>query len=202
MIHYLLKSISYIFHPLIMPLLGVIFYFSKTPRFIPDPVIKAKVFSISILTIILPILLYFLLKTIRQVESLDLKTSKERIIPLILNVLILVLILKRVLPYDEIPELYYFYLGILFSSLTCLFLAFLKFKASIHMIGSAGFFMFAVALSIHFKININGTIALMCVIIGAIATSRLHLKAHTNAELLIGFIVGLTPQVVLLNYWL
>ena len=70
------------------------------------------------------------------------------------------------------------------------------------MIGSAGFFMFAVALSIHFKININGTIALMCVIIGAIATSRLHLKAHTNAELLIGFFVGLVPQMVLLNYWL
>ena len=202
MMHYILKSISYIFHPLIMPLVGVIFYFSKTPRFIPDPVIKAKVFSISILTVILPILLYFLLKTIKQVESLELKTNKERIIPLILNLLILILILKRVLPYEEIPELYYFYLGILFSSLTCLFLAILKFKASIHMIGSAGFFMFAIALSIHFKININGTIALMCVIIGAIATSRLHLKAHTTAELLIGFIVGLLPQMMLLNYWL
>ncbi len=202
MIHYLLKSISYIFHPLIMPVLGVIFYFSKTPRFIPEPVIRAKLFSITILTLILPILLYFLLKTIRKVESLELKTSKERIIPLILNILILGLILKRVLPFEEISELYYFYLGILFSTLTCLFLAILRFKASIHMIGSAGFFMFAVALSIHFKININGTIALMCVIIGAIATSRLHLKAHTNAELLIGFFVGLTPQLVLLNYWL
>ncbi|MBO3099280.1 hypothetical protein [Gelidibacter pelagius] len=202
MIHYLLKSISYIFHPLLMPLLGVIFYFSKTPRFIPEPVMKAKVFSITILTIILPILLYFLLKTIKRVESLELKTTRERIIPLILNVLIIFLILKRVLSHDEIPELYYFYLGILFSTLTCLVLAILRFKASIHMIGSAGFFMFAVALSIHFKININGTIALMFVIIGGIATSRLHLKAHNNAELLIGFLVGLVPQLVLLNYWL
>lgn len=202
MIHYLLKSISYIFHPLIMPLLGLVFYFTKTPRFIPEPVIRAKVFSITILTIILPILLYFLLKTIRQVESLDLKTTKERIIPLILNVFITGLILNRVLPYDEIPELYYFYLGILFSSLACLILAILRFKASIHMIGSAGFFMFAVALSIHFKININGSIAIMCIILGAIATSRLHLKAHTNAELLMGLFIGLVPQLLLLNYWL
>ncbi|MCL8008478.1 hypothetical protein M8845_13695 [Gelidibacter japonicus] len=202
MIHYLLKSISYIFHPLLMPLLGVIFYFSKTPRFIPEPVMKAKVFSITILTIILPILLYFLLKTIKKVDSLELKTSKERIIPLTLSALIIFLILKRVLSYDEIPELYYFYLGILFSTLTCLVLAILKFRASIHMIGSAGFFMFAVALSIHFKININGTIALMCIVMGGIATSRLHLKAHNNTELLIGFFVGLVPQIVLLNYWL
>lgn len=202
MIHYLLKSISYIFHPLIMPLLGLVFYFTKTPRFIPEPVIRAKVFSITILTIILPILLYFLLRTIRQVESLDLKTTKERIIPLILNVFITGLILNRVLPHDEIPELYYFYLGILFSSLACLILAILRFKASIHMIGSAGFFMFAVALSIHFKININGSIAIMCIILGAIATSRLHLKAHTNAELLMGLFIGLVPQLLLLNYWL
>lgn len=202
MIHYLLKSISYIFHPLLMPLLGVIFYFSKTPRFIPEPVMKAKVFSITVLTIILPILLYFLLKTIKKVDSLELKTSKERIIPLTLSALIIFLILKRVLSYDEIPELYYFYLGILFSTLTCLVLAILKFRASIHMIGSAGFFMFAVALSIHFKININGTIALMCIVMGGIATSRLHLKAHNNTELLIGFFVGLVPQIVLLNYWL
>lgn len=202
MIHYILKSFSYIFHPLLMPLLGVIFYFSKTPRFIPEPVMKAKVFSITILTIILPILLYFLLKTIKKVESLELKTTRERIIPLILNLMIVVLILKRVLPYDEIPELYYFYLGILISVITCLFLAILKFKASIHMIGSAGFFMFAVALSIHFQINIIGSIAMMCIVMGAIATSRLHLKAHTNPELLIGFLVGLLPQLVLLNYWL
>jgi len=202
MIHFLLKSISYIFHPLIMPLLGVIFYFSKTPRFIPDPVIKAKVFSITILTLILPVLLYFLLKTIRQVESLHLKSTKERLIPLFLNAVIIGLILNRVLPYQEIPELYYFYLGILFSTLACLFLAIFKIKASIHMIASAGFFMFALTLSIHFKININGTVALMCIIIGAIATSRLHLKAHTNVELILGFFVGLVPQLILLNYWL
>lgn len=202
MMHYLLKSISYIFHPLIMPLLGAIFYFSKTPRFIPDPVIKAKVFSITILTLFLPILLYFLLKTIQKVESLELRTTKERIIPLFLNALIMTLILNRILPYSEIPELYYFYLGILFSTLACLLLAFLRIKASIHMIGCAGFFMFAIALSIHFKININGTIAMMCIILGAIATSRLHLMAHTNAELSIGFLVGLVPQLVLLNYWL
>lgn len=198
----LIKSVSYLFHPLIMPLLGVIFYFSKTPRFIPEPIMKAKVFSVTILTLILPILLYFLLKTIKKVNSLQLETTKERILPLVLNCIIISLILSRVLTYDEIPELYYYFVGILGSSIACLVLAILKFKASIHMIASAGFFMFAIALSIHFKININGTIALMCIILGAVATSRLHLKAHTPIELIIGFVIGLVPQLVLLNYWL
>ena len=185
-----------------MPLLGVLFYFSKTPRFIPDNLKNAKVFSTIVLTIVLPILLFFLLKTIRKVDSIYLKTSKERIIPLLLNCLICLLLLWRVYPPTEIQELYYFFVGVLCSTLACFILAIANVKASIHMIAASGFFMFAIALSIHYKINVNGTIALMSIILGAIATSRLHLNAHTNSELLIGLFTGLFPQLILLQFWL
>jgi len=200
--HFILKSISFVFHPLIMPLLGVVFYFSKTPRFIPEPVIKAKIFSIIILTIILPILLFFLLRTVNKVDSIYLKSTKERLIPLFINCIITVLILLRVLTSNEIIELYYFFLGILCSTLACFILAIFKVKASIHMIAASGFFMFAIAIGIHYQININGTIALMMIILGAVATSRLHLKAHTDQELIIGLFVGLFPQLIFLKYWL
>ncbi|ULC59461.1 hypothetical protein MBM09_00430 [Flaviramulus sp. BrNp1-15] len=198
----LLKSISYIFHPLIMPLLGVIFYFSKSPRFIPREVIQAKLVSLSILTIILPILLFYLLRTLGKVKSINLESTEERIYPLILNSIIIILVLKRIATPSQVIELYFFFLGILISNLTCLLLAFLKFKASIHMIGISGIFMFFVALSIHFSININGTLALMVIIIGAIATSRLHMNAHTYIELILGFFIGMIPQLILVNYWL
>jgi membrane-associated HD superfamily phosphohydrolase len=199
---FILKSISVIFHPLIMPLLGVFFFFSKTPRFIPEPVMKAKIFSILILTFILPILLFFLLKTINKVDSIHLKSTRERLIPLFINCVIITLILIRVVPSNEIVELYFFFLGILCSSLACFILAIFKIKASIHMIAASGFFMFAVALGMHYQININGTIALMMIILGAIATSRLHLKAHTNQELIIGVFTGFFPQFILMTYWL
>jgi len=199
---HVLKSVSFVFHPLIMPFLGVLFYFSKSPRFIPDITIKAKLFSIGILTIILPILLFYLLKTINKINSFYLETTKERIWPLILNCAIVILILNRVLTQNEIPELYFFFVGILCSTLSSLILAILKFKVSIHMIASAGLFMFVMAVGIHFKININGSIAIMCIILGAIATSRLHLKAHNGVELIIGFFIGFLPQLIMLNYWL
>ena len=99
-------------------------------------------------------------------------------------------------------QLFYFFVGILLSNLICLILALSKIKASIHMIAASGFFIFAIAIGIHFKININGTIALMMIILGAIATSRLHLKAHTNQELIIGLFTGLVPQLFLMNFWL
>jgi len=200
--NFILKSISFVFHPLIMPLLGVIFYFSRTPRYIPEPVMKGKIFSIVILTIILPILLFFLLKTVNKVDTIYLKSTRERLIPLFINSIIITLILIRVITANEIVELYFFFLGILCSNLACLILAIFKIKASIHMIAASGFFMFAVALGIHYQININGTIALMMIILGAIATSRLHVKAHTNQELAIGLFTGIFPQIIFLNYWL
>jgi len=197
-----LRSISFIFHPLIMPLLGVIFYFSKSPRHFTFELIQAKLISISILTILLPILIYFLLKTLGKTHSIYLKTTKERVIPLVVNALIILLVIKRVLPSNQILELYYFFIGILISTLSCLILAVLDFKASIHMVAIAGVFMFALGISINFSININGSLALLALITGAIATSRLHLKAHSNIELIIGFCIGFIPQLILLNYWI
>src|SRR5690606_1716511 len=124
------------------------------------------------------------------------------IIPLAIYCLIILLVLQKVIDENEIMELYYFFLGILISTLTCLMLAIMKLKASIHLIGISGLFMFFIALSVHFRININGTLAILSIIIGAIATSRLHLKAHNSKELILGFFVGTIPQLIVINYWL
>lgn len=185
-----------------MPLVGIIFYFSKAPRFIPNPIIKAKIFALFLLTILLPVLLFFLLKSTGRIRSIHLNSSKERIIPLAVYCVILILLMTKVLPSNELIEPYYFILGILASTLACLILAFLKFKASIHMIAIGGVLMFFIALSIHFHINIIGSIALIIIIAGAVATSRLHLNAHRPVELVLGFFIGVVPQILVLNYWL
>ncbi len=198
----ILRSISYIFHPLLMPLLGVLFYFRNSPRFIPEEIVEAKLVSLFILTVILPILLYFLLKTLGKVKSIYLETTNERIIPLILNCFVIIIILQRIITPSQVIELYFFFVGILISTMACLMLAFFKFKASIHMIAISGLFMFLVILSIHFSININNTLALMVIIMGAVATSRLHLNAHTYKELIMGVFIGMIPQLILVPYWL
>lgn len=200
--HRILKSISVVFHPLFMPLLGVLFYFYKSPRYIDGLIIQEKGVKLFILTILLPILLFFLLRSIGKANTIHLKSTKERVLPLTLHCLIILLIILRVLPENEYIELYYFFIGSLLSTIICLVLAFVKFKASIHLIAIAGVFMFFIALSIHFSENINGTLALVSVLMGAVATSRLHLKAHTNIELTIGLFVGLIPQLILVPYWL
>lgn len=198
----LIRSISYIFHPLLMPFIGVVFFFSKSPRYIPLNIIKAKLIALFLLSIVLPILIFYLLKSLKQVKSIYLQSTKERIIPLLINCVIIGYLGYNLFPVNEFVELYYFFIGIVFSSMTCLILAILKFKASIHMIASSGILMFFIALSIHYSINIIGTIALLSILIGAIATSRLHMNAHSVSELIVGLFVGIVPQLIMLKFWL
>ena len=98
--------------------------------------------------------------------------------------------------------MYFFFIAILLSTLSCLILAILKFKASIHMIASGGILMFLIATSIHYSINLNGLIAILFVLVGVIASSRLHMNAHNYPELIVGFFIGLLPQLILVKFWL
>ena len=123
-------------------------------------------------------------------------------IPLMLQSILLLLIIKMVFdPYDS-PELYYFFVGILFSALTALILVFFKIKISLHQMGIAGVTMFLIALSAHFKVNLLLWIIALFVANGWVASSRLHTESHINSELIIGMFIGLLPQLILLNFWL
>ncbi|MCF4100296.1 hypothetical protein L1I30_01330 [Gillisia sp. M10.2A] len=198
----LIKSASYIFHPLWMPFLGTLFYFTFSPRFFPLPLIKAKLLAIAITTLFIPIVFYYLLKNLGKASSFFLKDVKERRWPLFFYILLLGLNLYQILNVYNYPVLYYFFVGILFSILTAFILAWLKFKVSLHMIGHSGFLMFVIAMSIYFKLNLIYFIALTIVALGLTATSRLQLKAHTVTELFAGFFIGLLPQIIVFNYWL
>lgn len=184
-----------------MPLIAVVFYFSKSPRYLPKELIYSKLISLGILSIILPILIYYLLNTLGKARTIYLKSSKERILPLAVNCCILIVIIFRVFPISQLMVLHFFFIAVLMSTLSCLILVLLSFKASIHMIAVTGVFAFFILLSINYSININGTLALMCVLIGAIATSRLYLKAHTILELSVGCVLGILPQIIMVNYW-
>lgn len=197
----LIRSASYIFHPVWMPFLGSLFYFFITPRFFPMPLIKAKLLAIAITTLFIPIVFYFLLKNLGKAESWFLKDVKERRWPLFFFVLLMGLNLYQILDAFNYPALYYFFVGILFSALTSFFLALAKVKISLHMVGLSGLFMFVLAISIYYRLNLIYSIAFLIAALGLTATSRLHYKAHTWLEVILGVFTGLLPQIIVLKFW-
>ncbi|MDA9906879.1 hypothetical protein N9D22_00685 [Flavobacteriaceae bacterium] len=200
--NYFLQSASFIFHPLLMPLVGVGLYFKLTPKFIEPEIIIIKTYSIIIITILIPLISFFLLKNSGLVKSINLKEVKERKYPLMIQIILIFIIITRVFTKYHHPELYYFFIAVAVSSLVALILVIVNFKVSLHQMGIAGVTMFLIALSIHFTENYLFEISLFFLINGWVASSRLETKSHSISELIIGFIVGVFPQFIMLNYWL
>ncbi len=200
--NHFLRIAAYLLHPLLMPLLGTFLYFIITPRYVEPELVRAKLLAVIIITLLIPLITFFLLKNLRVVSSIHLEEVKERKVPLMIQCLLLLLIIKMVFdPYDSL-EMYYFFVGILFSGITALMLVFLNFKISLHQMGIAGVTMFLIALSVHFKVNMLLWIGFFFFCNGWVASSRLHTKSHNNVELLAGFFVGVIPQLILINFWL
>jgi hypothetical protein len=200
--NFFLKSASYLFHPLLIPLMGTVLYYAVTPKYIDPQFVRVEVFAIVILTILIPIVIFFLLKNLKVVETIYLRDVKERKFPLMIQCILLLLILKTVFdPYDD-PELYYFFVGILFSAFSALVMVFFKLKVSLHQMGVGGLLVFLVGLSVHFKINLLLTISFFLFVNGWVASSRLNNEAHTYTELLTGLFLGALPQLILFNLYL
>ena len=200
--NYFLQSASLIFHPLLMPLIGVGLYFKLTPKFIEPEIIIIKTYAIIIITILIPLISFFLLKNSGLVKSINLKEVKERKYPLMIQIILIFIIITRVFTKYHHPELYYFFIAVAVSSLVALILVIVNFKVSLHQMGIAGVTMFLIALSIHFTENYLFEISLFFLINGWVASSRLETKSHSISELIIGLIVGVFPQFIILNYWL
>ena len=200
--NYFLQSASFIFHPLLMPLISVGLYFKLTPKFIEPEIIIIKTYAIIIITILIPLISFFLLKNSGLVKSINLKEVKERKYPLMIQIILIFIIITRVFTKYHHPELYYFFIAVAVSSLVALILVIVNFKVSLHQMGIAGVTMFLIALSIHFTENYLFEISLFFLINGWVASSRLETKSHSISELFIGFVLGVFPQFIILNYWL
>jgi hypothetical protein len=196
------NAISYLFHPLFAPIGGTLIYFIITPKYSPLELQSGNILPIFILTVIIPIVTYMILRNLHVVSSVIMPSSKERIYPLAINILLLALILYKVIPNNYVIELYFFFVGLIGAAIASLVLLFLRFKASLHLMGVGSLLMYLITLSVHFEINVVIAISLFSLAMGIVASSRLYLKAHTKSELLVGLLIGLLTQLLTVKFWL
>lgn len=196
------NAISYIFHPIFIPIYGTVAYFLCTPKYTPLEAQSGNILPIFILTIIIPIVSYLILRNLGVVKSIFLSSIQERKYPIYIYITLLLLVLLKVIPNNYIAELYFFFVGLTGAAFACLILLFFNFKTSLHLIGVSSLFMYLITLSIHFEINLLMGICLFALILGLVASSRIYLKAHTRPELIIGLLIGLLSQLLTVRFWL
>ncbi len=197
----ILPLFSYLFHPIFIPVLGTWSCFLFDENYLETRLKYLILLQIAIVTIFIPLSFFFILRSFGKVDSVMVSKISQRKIPLLIQSVLIFSLIKGVI-LDSIPELYFFYFAGLISTLLALGFLFLKIKASLHMMGISTLTAFVIGLSIHNQINNVNVIALLILINGFVASSRLYMNAHTNKELVIGFFLGLMPQMGLWYYWL
>lgn len=199
---HVLKSILYLLNPLLIPLFGVLIYFAICPRFTSSSILISNALGLLITTVITPIVTLFFLKNINIIDSIRLQTLKDRKIPMLLQIGFYILTIKTLINIYNFPELYYFFAGVLFTTMFALVLVLSKFNTSLHMAGIALITTFTITLSIHFSINQIILIASLLVLNGLLATAcMIHFHTATK-ELLVGLLIGSVPQLILFQLWL
>lgn len=191
------KFISTILHPTVLPTAGAFLYFIYVTQQFEKRLHLIILGLIFILTYIVPILLLFFLKNFGFIKDFQVSTIKERRIPIIFMILILYFLGNTIIQIPMIRNL-----GILFYgtslSLICIYILFsAKLKSSLHLVSMGNMLGFFLIMTNINNLSILVIIIPLIFLSGVLASSRLHLKAHTPIELLIGFFLGFIAQFTL-----
>lgn len=197
----ILPLFSYVFHPLFVPVYATLFYlFSNNSYFVS----KEKYFvllQVVISTILLPTIIFLGLRSAGKISSAMAPLISERKIPLVLQCFLIIFLVRTTITIERYAELHFFFLGALLSTLIALVLLFANMKVSLHMIGISALTFFVLGLNLHFQTQNMVAILFLTLMNGFIASSRLEMNAHTAKELILGFLIGSVPQVLLLYLW-
>lgn len=198
---FLFKTISYVFHPLLFSFLGTFLYLVLTPKHIVKNQEYIILLIIFMSTYVLPVFVLALLKRMNMIVSYKLDTIEERKFPIIFFIILSFMIGNLLINIQIVDLLAYSFYGTAISLCLTYILFSAKIKTSLHMIGIGGILSFIVIMSFEYQLNYNLIIAILFVLAGLIAVSRLALKAHLPKEVYIGFIVGIISQLISYQFY-
>jgi membrane-associated phospholipid phosphatase len=198
------RLISYLFHPLFMPTLGLLFiYFSNKINhfnlYVTPSAHDKNIFIMAItffFSLVIPAVFVFVLKKAKRIESYHMHQKEERLLPFSFMAMSIFCAYYLLFDYYLIqvePIIKVFYFGCLLSIIGALIIT-TKWKISIHMIGIGGFTGAIFLLSYLSKTDNLLILAGSIIAAGLIAYSRLSLKAHSLKQVVAGFILGFVSE--------
>ena len=203
-VHTIAKIISVLFHPLFVPIYFVWFLLYIHPLAFIGFSAMQKFQTLIIVCInltIFPLVSVLLLKALGFIESIFLKTQKDRIIPYIACGIFFFwafTVFKEQTKYPII--LVVFILGIFLASSAAL-IANIYFKVSMHAIGMGGLLGIFAVLFYNNNLSMAWPMALVLIISGIVCTARLLLNTHTPKDIYAGLLIGIATQIAA-NYFL
>lgn len=193
------KLLSWIFHPLFIP---TYLFFWLLQRFpyefsnITEFELFARKITVFWMTAFFPAFSVFLLWRLKFIDSIFLRTSRERIIPYIITMTFYwwMWYLSRNFT-DQPVVLKMFFLGIFIATAIGLILNSF-FKISMHGMAVGGLAAFVVLTCFFYHQYLGADIAIALLIFGSVPTARLIISSHNIFEIYSGLLVGILSQCI------
>ena len=191
MIKKLALGFTYLFHPLIMPTLGLIILFnSGTYIALLDPAAKRAIIFVMILgTILFPLIMVPVFYYRNLISNLTVSTREERLIPMLVVLLLYIItfIYFIRLPVSNLIHAYVLSLPV---TLFLLLIFSMKIKLCSHMVGLGGLTGLIIALIILFNTPLIGYLLLTFLVTGITGSARLLIGAQRSVEIYTGYLLG------------
>lgn len=190
---------SYLFHPLFIPLYVTWFLvFVHTNYFVGyGPGQKLFMLArIALNMVFFPLVTVLLLKGLGFINSIFLRTQKDRIIPYIASGIFFFWAYLVFRNQPEVPSIMTVFTFAVFLSSSAALIANIYFKISMHAIGMGGVVgLFVVIMrQDNFLMTVPLTIAFL--LTGIVCTSRLIVSDHSTKEIYAGLVLGIVCQLV------
>ncbi len=186
------RILSFVFHPLLMPTYGVLLFLylqAMTGIVMPYKAGLLLIVFIFLMTFAIPLSLSLLMLRIKLVNSLEMHTRNERIIPLFITAILFYITYYSLKKTSLFIDLQLFILGSTVLILITICINYFT-KISIHMIGIGGVAGALLALSLSHNIVIIHFLIFVIFVAGLLGFSRLKLDAHKEFQIYLGFLTG------------
>lgn len=194
--------ISYIFHPLFIPVYTAVFLMYWHPvafAGVKDATKLKDLFIILFNLVLLPGFTVFLLWRLRFIDNMYLRTQKERLIPYAATMIFYFWGWYIFRNFSDVPPLLNQFLLGTFITIIAAWLMNIYFKVSMHGLAMGGLFFFILLVSVDHEGASGVYLVIATLLTGLVATSRLIVSDHLPGDVYVGLFAGAFCQ--LLAVW-
>jgi hypothetical protein len=198
------KIISWVFHPVFIPVYVLIFLLREQSYLFVALTGGKKTLTViqfAVMYALFPVVTALLLKALGFIGSIYMKTQKDRIIPYVICMIYYFwvwYVIKNQSIYPD--ELVQFTLSVFISSVLGL-MSNAYMKISMHAMAVGAMATFILILALQGSISSGIYISAVLLITGLVCTARLVVSDHTNKEIYTGLFIGVTSMLLAKSFY-
>ncbi|MEO6549227.1 MAG: hypothetical protein ABIN94_14590 [Ferruginibacter sp.] len=190
---------SYLFHPLFIPLYVTWFLAFVSPNYFTgfsEYGKKAVLLQVVLNAVGYPAISILLLKRLGFIESVFLRTQRDRIIPYITSMIFYFWTQYVLRELNYVPRILVAFMFGVFISTSAALIANIYYKISMHAIGMGGLLGLFLVIMQQNTMLMTWPLCIAFLLAGLVCTSRLIVSDHQPKEIYAGLLVGLMCQLV------